>query len=48
VGIVLTREKWEERRLLAASERAKLGTRNVIGQHRPVGNQPSAPAQSSS
>lgn len=49
VGIVLTREKWEERRLLAAAERAKLAAKlGSLGGRRPVGNQSSAPAQSSS
>ncbi len=49
VGIILTKEKWEERRLNAAAERARLAAgRSVIGQRRPVGNQSSAPAQSGS
>ncbi|HKO96125.1 MAG TPA: glycosyltransferase family 39 protein [Pyrinomonadaceae bacterium] len=48
VGIVLTKEKWEERRLNAAAERAKLAANmGVLGQRRPLGKA-SATAQSSS
>lgn len=49
VGIVLTREKWEERRQLFLVERGKIfEKRRIIGPPRPVGDQSSAPAQSSS
>jgi hypothetical protein len=49
VGIVLTREKWEERRLQAAAERARLAAKlEARGRRRAVGGQSSAPAQTSS
>lgn len=48
VGIVLTREKWEERRQLALLERGRLAKRRIVGPSAHVGEQSSAPAQSSS